>query len=115
MSTRIARGPSRREFLRLGAGALIALGIAPGCARFRDAGHGDSGFSFVVINDAHFHTPQCPEFFARVREKLKSHERAPELCLFAGDLSEKGTAKELGAAREMFTSFGMPLHVVPGN
>src|SRR5204862_53296 len=106
---------SRREFLRLSAGALIAAGPAPGIARCADNGRGDSGFSFVVVNDAHFFTPQCPEFYQRVREKVLSHQPRPELCLFVGDLSDHGNKEELGAMREILNGFQMPWHAVIGN
>src|SRR3954463_9668068 len=108
MNIHTAPKTTRREFLRYSAGALLALGIAPGCARFKDAGHGESGFSFVVINDAHFYTPQCAEFYQRVREKVMSHNPKPEFCLFVGDLSDHGVTKELGQMRDILDSFKMP-------
>src|SRR6185369_660517 len=115
MNIHTTRKTSRRDFLRLSAGALLALGVAPGCARFADGGQGESGFSFVVINDAHFSTPQCPGFYERVRASVLSHAVRPEICLMAGDFSDNGTEKELGAMREIFKSFGMPWHGVIGN
>lgn len=115
MQIHAARKTSRREFLRLSAGALLAAGIAPGCARFGDAGKGQGDFTFAVINDAHFHTPKCPEFYARVRQSLINLPRRPEHVLFAGDLVEGGSKRELGAMKEMLTSFKAEWHVVPGN
>ena len=38
-----------------------------------------------------------------------------DFCIIAGDLAEKGTQKEIGSAREIFSTLGVPLHVVPGN
>ncbi len=106
---------SRRDFLRLGAGSLIALGLAPGCARFSNAGTREGAFSFVVINDAHFSTPKCPEFFSRVCASVLARKPRPELCLVAGDLAEHGTAKELGAMKDVLDSLKMPWRAVIGN
>jgi calcineurin-like phosphoesterase family protein len=94
---------------------LLAAGLSPGCARFADGGRGESGFTFVVINDAHFFTPKCPGFYARVKASVLAQSPRPELCLFAGDLSDNGTPKEIGPMKEILSSFGMPWHAVPGN
>jgi len=109
-----ANGISRRDWMRMSAGTLLALGVAPGCARFHDNGRGDH-FSFVVINDAHFCSPKCQEFYQRVRAKVLAHRPAPELCLFVGDLSDHGNTKELGAMRDILDSFHLPWHAVIGN
>jgi hypothetical protein len=108
-------GRSRRHFLQAGAGAVLALGLAPGCARFADAGGGDGEFRFVVINDAHFSTDRCPEFYARVKTSVLAQTPRPELCLFAGDLTDHGTTKQLGGIKEILDSFGMPWRAVIGN
>jgi calcineurin-like phosphoesterase family protein len=114
MNIHTARKTSRRDFLKLSAGTLLALGLAPGCARFRDGGRGGN-FSFVVINDAHFYTPKCPEFYARVKQSVLALSPRPELCLFVGDLSDNGSTKELGAMKEILDGFHMPWHAVIGN
>jgi hypothetical protein len=105
---------TRREWLRLSVGTGLSLGLGPGCARF--AGHGRSGtFAFVVLNDTHFHTPQCGPWFERVARSIQSHAPRPEFCLIAGDLTEHGTPAELGSMRETLRSFGVPYHTVIGN
>jgi hypothetical protein len=105
---------SRRDWLRLSAGALLALGVWPGCARW--AGHGRGGsFSFAVINDAHFQSPRCPEWFERVRASIHAQSPRPEFCLVVGDLAEHGSKSELGAMRDVLRSLRMPFHAVIGN
>lgn len=105
---------SRREWLRLSAGAMLALGVWPGCARW--AGRRPAGtFSFVVINDAHFQSPQCPAWFARVAASIRAQPRRPEFCLMVGDLAEHGTPAELNSMREVLQSFRRPFHAVIGN
>ena len=105
---------NRREWLRLGAGALLSMGMWPGCARFGDHGRGET-FHFVVINDAHFQSPRCPEWFGRVQASIRSHNPKPEFCLMVGDLAEHGTPGELGPMREVLRSLRMPFHAVIGN
>ena len=105
---------SRRQFLRLGAGALLAAGLWPGCARFSNNGRGGA-FRFAVLNDCHFYTPRCPAWFERVRASLRSHSPRPEFCLVVGDLVEHGTREEFGPMREILQSFGIPFHAVIGN
>ena len=105
---------SRREWLQLSAGALLSLGLWPGCARFAGNGRGGA-FSFVVLNDAHYRSPQCGPWFERVASSIKSLHAKPEFCLMVGDLAEHGTAAELGAMRDALRSFGLPFHTVIGN
>ncbi|HWQ91880.1 MAG TPA: metallophosphoesterase [Clostridia bacterium] len=104
----------RRQWLRLSAGALLTLGLWPGCARWAGQGRGGT-FRFIVINDTHFHTPRCPAWFERVRARILSHDPKPEFCLVLGDLAEHGTTTELGAMREVLQSLDMEFRVVIGN
>jgi predicted phosphodiesterase len=108
------RRAARREWLRQSAAATLALGLWPGCARFAKNGRGQD-FTFVVINDTHFSSPKCPEFFQRVTASVRSHRPKPELCLMVGDLAEHGSQQELGAMRDVLRGFGLPFHAVIGN
>jgi len=105
---------TRREWLGLSAGALLSLGLWPGCARFANNGRGGS-FRFVVVNDAHYQSDKCGAWFERVAASIKSHDPKPEFCLMVGDLAEHGTTNELGAMRDALRSFGAPYHAVIGN
>lgn len=104
----------RRAWLRLSGSALLALGLWPGRLRGADNGRGGS-FRFVVMNDAHFQSPQCPGWFERVRASMAAHNPKPELCLMAGDLSEHGTSLELGQMKDVLQGLGMDWHAVMGN
>src|SRR5258705_2602759 len=108
------RRTSRREWIRHSAAATLALGLWPGCARFGQNGRGGE-FTFIEINDAHFSSPKCPEFFQRVTASIRALEPKPELCLMVGDLAEQGTQPELGAMRDVLRGFDMPFHPVIGN
>lgn len=105
---------TRREWLQFSAGTLLSLGLWPGCARFGNNARGGA-FTFIVINDTHYQSPQCGEWFERVAASIKSHNPKPELCLMVGDLAEHGTMAELGAMRDALRSFGLPFHTVIGN
>jgi 3',5'-cyclic AMP phosphodiesterase CpdA len=105
---------SRREWLGYSAGALLSLGLWPGCARFSDNGRGGN-FSFVVVNDTHYQSEKCGVWFERVAFSIKSQNPRPEFCLMVGDLAEHGTTDELGAMRDALHSFGTPYHAVIGN
>jgi len=109
-----ARRISRREWIRNSAAATLALGLWPGCVTHRDNGHGED-FVFIEVNDAHYSTPKCPEFFERVTASIRSLEAKPELCLMVGDLADHGSEKELGAMRAVLSGFGMPYRIVIGN
>ncbi len=105
---------TRREWLRLSAGALLTLGIWPGCARWLGARRAGT-FRFVAINDAHFQSPRCPAWFERVAASIRAQAGRPEFCLIVGDLTEHGTTAELGQMRDALRAFGPPFHVVTGN
>jgi hypothetical protein len=104
----------RRDWLRMSAGAMLALGVWPGCARW--AGKRAAGtFGFVAINDAHYQSPRCPAWFERVSASIRWHPARPEFCLMIGDLAEHGSKSELGPMRDVLRSLRMPFHVVIGN
>jgi len=114
MNNRPGSRVNRREWLRLSAGALLALGAWPGCARW--SGQRTSGtFSFAVINDAHFQSPQCPAWFEQVSASIRAQPSRPEFCLMVGDLAEHGTSSELGSMRDVLVSLKTPAHAVIGN
>jgi hypothetical protein len=108
------RRTSRREWIRNSAAATLALGLWPGCARFAANGRGGE-FTFIEVNDSHFSSPKCPEFFERVTASIRSLTPKPELCLMVGDLVDHGTETELGAMRDVLRGLEMPFHPVIGN
>src|SRR5688572_21953146 len=107
---------NRRAFLKRSttAGALLAAGLWPGCARHSGNGRGGA-FTFAVVNDTHFQSPQCPAWFERVNASIRSQQPRPEFCLVVGDLAEHGTNAELGAMRELLQALRIEFHPVIGN
>jgi predicted phosphodiesterase len=108
-------GPlTRREALgRLGAGALLALGMWPGSLSLK-AGTGEAGaFRFVVLNDTHLMTPQCGPWLEQVVRKLRAER--PDFCLLNGDMTEEGSRRDLAVVRDIFRGLGAPVYTVIGN
>src|SRR5580698_5336720 len=90
---------SRREILRLGAGAVLGAALAPAGL---GAMAGEAEFSFVVANDLHYRDARCGPWFERVVASIRRQQPRPAFVMLAGDLSESGTAEQLGAVREIF-------------
>ncbi|MCC6203012.1 MAG: metallophosphoesterase [Gammaproteobacteria bacterium] len=105
---------SRRDLLRVGAGALLSAGLWPGSLRAADNGKGGD-FTFVTFNDTHFHTERCPGWFAKVNASIRALEPRPEFCLILGDLGEKGRQSELGGMRDALRDLGIDYYTVIGN
>lgn len=105
---------SRRRLLRLGAGSLLAAGIWPGT---RDAIGRETGsdFYFAVINDLHYHDKNCGPWFEGLVKRLNKDNRRVRFCLLAGDLSDRGKPEQLASVRDIFKTFGGPVHTVIGN
>ena len=105
---------SRREIMRLSAGSLLAMGLWPGALRAEGAG-GSGEFTFIAVNDLHFQSDKCPAWFERVVRQMKATDPAPAFCLVIGDWAEHGTAKEIGAVKEIFATLGIPVFGTIGN
>jgi 3',5'-cyclic AMP phosphodiesterase CpdA len=118
---------SRRQMMRLGAGALLAAGLWPGHVHAGAAEAED--FTFICVNDLHYFDKKCDPFFEQMAKQIKatgdSKERAkeqpvevigkPDFCLIVGDLAENGTSEQLGAIRDHLKGLGIPTPVVVGN
>jgi 3',5'-cyclic AMP phosphodiesterase CpdA len=105
---------TRREALtRVGAGSLLALGLAPGC-QSSPASAGPPRFHFIVVNDLHRATPECNPYFTALIGQMKTH-RGVELVLAVGDLADDGRRENLVAIREAFGGLDVPLYPVIGN
>lgn len=104
---------TRRQVLQQwSAGALLTLGLWPGCAHLD--GSSAKSFRFLVVNDTHLMSPECEVWLERVIQQMKAHGDV-EFCLLAGDLTEHGKKEDLGAVREIVGGLGRPVYVVIGN
>jgi hypothetical protein len=105
---------TRRQLLRLGAGALLAAGSWPGALRAEEDGHpGD--FHFAALNDVHYRDRRCGVWLEGVVRQLKAHREGIAFCLVVGDLAEDGLAEQLSPVRDHFKDLGVPTYAVIGN
>jgi hypothetical protein len=105
---------TRREWLRLSAGALLSLGVWPGRLRGADA-PGTDDFTFIAVNDLHALEDACRPWFDDVVRQMKASAPTAEFCLLGGDLADNGTAAQLTLIKDSFSALGIPCHAVVGN
>ena len=80
---------TRREWLRMSAGALLSLGVWPGRLRGADA-PATHDFTFIAVNDLHALEDACRPWFDDVVRQMKTSAQTAEFCLLGGDLAENG-------------------------
>src|SRR5437867_3407294 len=105
---------TRRQMLRLSAGALFGLGPWPG-ALSAAGRRASSDFQFVVINDIHYFDEPPEQWLARIIVRIKGHPGPIDFCFIAGDLAERGRSDELATVRDIFKTLRMPVFTVIGN
>jgi hypothetical protein len=105
---------TRRQWLRLSAGALLSLGVWPGRLRGADAPAHDD-FTFIAVNDLHALEDACRQWFEEVVRQMKASAPTAEFCLLGGDLAENGTPAQLTLIKDVFSALGIPFHSVVGN
>lgn len=104
---------TRREALeRLSASTLLAAGLWPGALAARTLAP-DRPFRFIVVNDAHYLSPECGHFLEGIVRKMNADQ--PEFCIMAGDLTEKGRREDHGAMRTILKGLDCPYFTVIGN
>src|SRR5262245_51976077 len=108
------RALTRREWLRLSAGALLSLGLWPGRLRGADA-PATHDFTFIAVNDLHALEEACRPWFDEVVRQMKVSAPTAEFCLLSGDLAEDGTLAQLTLLKDSFSALGIPFHAVVGN
>lgn len=109
-----ARGITRRAAIEtLGAGALLGFGLWPGALRAAGSISPAATFTFAVINDTHYMSPECGVWLEQVVAQIKAE--APHFCLHLGDLVEQGRPDHLSTVRDLFAGLGKPVHVQIGN
>jgi 3',5'-cyclic AMP phosphodiesterase CpdA len=105
---------TRREWLRLSAGALLSLGVWPGRLRGAEA-PATHDFTFIAVNDLHALEEACRPWFNDVVRQMKTSAPTAEFCLLGGDLAENGTPAQLTLIKDSFSALGIPCHAVVGN
>lgn len=112
---RLMRGNlTRREALRLTGAGLLGVGFAPGPLRAEEK-RAPGEFTFIAVNDLHFHDEQCRPWFEQAVAQMKQSAPQAEFCLLGGDLSENGTSVQLNGTRDAFAQLALPIYPVVGN
>ncbi len=105
---------TRREAVgKIGAATLLAMGMWPGVLRAAAETPLGGDFTFVVINDTHYLSPECGVWLERVIRLMRAEK--PEFCLHVGDLVDKGSREHHAVVREIFSHLDVPLYVQIGN
>lgn len=104
---------SRRDVLRAGALSLAAS-IWPWRA-FAETDGNSGSFTFIAVNDLHYHDPACAEWFRKTVAAMKNSAPKAEFCLLGGDLADQGKPEQLAGIRDAFKLLGIPIFAVPGN
>jgi hypothetical protein len=76
---------TRREWLRLSAGALLSLGVWPGRLRGADA-PATHDFTFIAVNDLHALEDACRPWFDEVVCQIKASAPKAEFAFSAATL-----------------------------
>lgn len=104
---------SRRRALRcLSVGGLLAARLLPSAATARET-EPPGAFTFAVINDLHYLSPECGAFLRRALQQVQEHQ--PAFCLVLGDLVETGRREDLATVRRLLDESRLRYYTVIGN
>jgi Icc-related predicted phosphoesterase len=106
---------NRREALKIGAGALLSAGLAPGQLRAQENGKGDGDWKFIAVNDLHFFDDKCAPWFEKAIAAMKASAPDADFYLLGGDLANDGKRAQLAGVRDAFKALNKPIFAVPGN
>ena len=104
--------PRREAIARLSKIGLLAGALGPTALRGW-AADSKPEFKFIVVNDTHYATKECTNYFAGLVRQMNAEK--PAFALHAGDVTDKGEAVNLKAARKVFSELDCPFHPVIGN
>lgn len=106
---------NRRRFLTTSATAALGTAFWPGVARAAENGQGGSGWTFLAVNDLHYHDKACGPWFEKVVQAMKASAPQAEFCLLGGDQANDARLDQMGPVREIFRGLGVPLYSTIGN
>lgn len=105
---------TRRDAVeKIAAATLLSLGLWPGALRAASAPQPTKDFTFVVINDTHYLSPECGAWLERVVGLMRAE--SPEFCLHAGDLVDRGSREHHTIVRKLLANLSVPVYVQIGN
>jgi len=117
----------RREMIKLGDSALMTTELLAGHAASPAdettptttpttvAEPGGEPWTFIAVNDLHFHDAACAPWFEKTVAAIKASAPDAAFCLLGGDLADEGKWEQLKGAHDAFKGLGIPLYSTPGN
>ena len=103
---------SRRQMMKLSAGALLAAGLWPRHAFAAETA--SKPLKFIQVNDLHYVDEKCNPFFEGLVTELNKVEGAAHV-LIVGDLVDNGTTKQCQTIKEILSKLKVPYYVTCGN
>ena len=103
---------SRRQMMKMSAGALLAMNLWPGRIRAADAD--TKPLKFIVVNDLHYFDNACGPFFEGLVKKFNEIDKAA-FVIIAGDLVDGGTLEQCKALHDILAKLKVPYYVTCGN
>lgn len=105
---------TRREAIgKLSAATLLALGLWPGRLRALGTTPPADEFTFIVVNDTHYKTPECGAWLQGVIERMRLER--PAFCLLVGDIVDLASRETHAAMRTVLSTLDAPVYVQIGN
>lgn len=92
--------------------SILAGALGPGVFNSLAAGK-KSDFKFIVVNDTHYISEECGVYLSGLVKQMNAEK--PAFVLHAGDVTDKGEAAHLKAARKIFHRLDCAFHPVMGN
>jgi hypothetical protein len=103
---------SRRQMMKLSAGALLAAGMWPRRAWAADPA--TRPLKFIQVNDLHYFDDNCAPFFEGLVKEFNKVDGAA-FVLIVGDLVDGGTAGECHALHDILSGLKVPYYITCGN
>lgn len=106
---------TRRELLKMSAGALLAAELWPGRLAAAPRDTDQASWSFIAVNDLHYREAACRPWFDHVVAAMKVSAPGAAFGLLAGDLSDGAEKEQLTGIQEAFIPLKTRIYATPGN
>lgn len=103
----------RRAVQTIAAATLLSLARWPGALRAATQPAPGEAFTFVVVNDTHYKSPECGMWLKQVVAAMQREK--PAFCLHVGDIVDDGRRDHLATVRGIMAEIGVPVYVQIGN
>src|SRR5438045_4204421 len=98
---------SRRQMMKLSAGALLTAGLWP--RRSWAAEVATKPLKFIQVNDFHYFDDACAPFFEGLVKQFNQVEGVA-MVLIVGDLVDGGTLAQCNKLKDILSTLKVPYH-----